>query len=80
MPQQGEMVLDKPYSEETAKLIDEEARALIKKAYTRTQELLTKHKADIEKVSNVSFSSLFFGVWLRLIILLYPTKCIHIYV
>ncbi|WP_440132944.1 ATP-dependent zinc metalloprotease FtsH [Chitinophaga sancti] len=37
----------KPYSEETAKLIDEEVRALIDKAYQRTKNLLT------EKIDNV---------------------------
>ena len=32
----------KPYSEETSKLIDEEVRKLIDKAYEFTRELLTK--------------------------------------
>ncbi len=50
MPQQGEMVLDKPYSETTATMIDEEVRKLIKSAYDRTMELLTKHKDNVEKV------------------------------
>ena len=51
MPQQGEMVFDKPYSEETAKIIDEEVRTMVKNAYDRTVELLTKHKDSIEKVA-----------------------------
>ncbi|XP_071784816.1 mitochondrial inner membrane m-AAA protease component AFG3L2-like [Asterias amurensis] len=51
MPQQGEMVLDKPYSESTATMIDEEVRKLIKSAYDRTMELLTKHKDKVEKVA-----------------------------
>lgn len=41
----------KPYSERTAQLIDEEVRLLVDSAYTRTKELLTKHKADVEKVA-----------------------------
>jgi len=50
-PQQGEMVMDKPYSEATAQMIDEEARALIMRAYKHTHELLTSKKEDIEKVA-----------------------------
>ncbi|XP_015122143.1 AFG3-like protein 2 [Diachasma alloeum] len=49
-PQPGEMVLDKPYSEFTAQLIDQEVRDLIKRAYERTTELLLKHKDDVLKV------------------------------
>ncbi|XP_052816894.1 AFG3-like protein 2 isoform X2 [Mya arenaria] len=51
MPQQGEMVFDKPYSEETAQLIDSEVRRIVKFAYDRTVDLLTKHKDSIEKVA-----------------------------
>ena len=54
MPQQGEMVLEKPYSEATAKMIDEEVRKLIGSAYERTMDLLTKHKEDVEKVGGGS--------------------------
>ena len=50
MPQPGEMVFDKPYSEETAQLIDSEVRNIVKQAYDRTMELLLKHKDDVEKV------------------------------
>lgn len=50
MPQPGEMVLDKPYSEQTAQIIDEEVRVIIKSAYDRTYKLLEQHKEDIEKV------------------------------
>ena len=50
MPQQGEMVVEKPYSENTAQLIDTEVRTLINKAHKRTTELLKEHKADVEKV------------------------------
>ncbi|XP_052231900.1 AFG3-like protein 2 [Dreissena polymorpha] len=51
MPRQGEMAFDKPYSEETARIIDEEVRDIVSRAYARTVELLTKHKDDIEKVA-----------------------------
>jgi AFG3 family protein len=50
MPQQGEMVFDKPYSEETAQMIDREVRKLVSEAYVRTKELLNKHKESVEKV------------------------------
>lgn len=53
MPQPGEMVTEKPYSESTAQLIDSEVRALIDKAHKRTTELLTQHKKDVEKVNDI---------------------------
>ena len=50
MPQPGEMVFDKPYSEETARLIDSEVRNIVKGAYDRTKELLNTQKENVEKV------------------------------
>ncbi len=41
----------KPYSEETGKMIDEEVRQLIDRAYARTRSLLTEKKEDVEKLA-----------------------------
>ncbi|XP_067330401.1 AFG3-like protein 2 isoform X2 [Channa argus] len=51
LPRQGEMVLEKPYSEATARLIDTEVRTLISEAYQRTHQLLSEKKAEVEKVA-----------------------------
>merc|ERR1711990_1438198 len=48
-PQPGEFAMDKPYSEATAQMIDEEAQKCIKTAMERTLALLTKHKEDVIK-------------------------------
>ena len=50
MPQPGEMSFDKPYSEQTAQMIDEEVRKIIDNAFNRTFKLLTNNKSNIEKV------------------------------
>ena len=46
-----ENVFTKPFSEETGKMIDEEARKLIEVAYIRTKKLLTEKKDDVEKLA-----------------------------
>lgn len=50
LSRQGELAPEKPYSEATAELIDEEVRALIRTAYERTLALLTRCHSQVEKV------------------------------
>jgi len=50
-PQPGEMVFDKPFSEATAQLVDEEAKKMIDGAMKRTMDILTEHREDVIKVA-----------------------------
>ena len=43
----------KPYSEATAKIIDEEVSKLIEKAYTRAKSILDKHKDQLIELANL---------------------------
>jgi cell division protease FtsH len=48
---QGEYGYQKPYSEKTSEMIDEEVRQLIQKAYDRTRELLVEKKDKVEAIA-----------------------------
>ena len=45
------MVFDKPYSESTSQLIDQEAKKMIASAMERTLSILTEKKEEVEKVA-----------------------------
>ena len=48
---QSDYAFTKPYSEATAKIIDEEVKNIIDKSYKRTKELLMEKKEELEKVA-----------------------------
>lgn len=45
---QNEYGFQKPYSDETARMIDEEVRSLVDKAYVHTKKLLTEKRSELE--------------------------------
>ncbi|XP_041846592.1 AFG3-like protein 1 [Melanotaenia boesemani] len=51
LPQQGNAVSEKPYSEYSAQLIDKEVRLLIDAAFQRTHQLIVNKKEMVEKVA-----------------------------
>ncbi len=48
---QGEMSFTKPYSENTAQIIDEEVKKLIDTAYIRTRAMLVEKREELEKIA-----------------------------
>ncbi len=50
---QYEQALQKPYSEETAQLIDKEVRRLVEEAYERTRQLLIDHRQELEELAQL---------------------------
>lgn len=50
LPQWGSLITDKPFSESTAQVIDQEVRSLIDAAFQRTLELILDKKEIVEKV------------------------------
>jgi cell division protease FtsH len=47
----SDQTFTKPYSEETGKIIDQEVRGIIEKAYVRTLQLLRDKKEQVEKLA-----------------------------
>ena len=48
----GENSFTKPYSEETARIIDEEVSAVIERAYGRAKEILSSHRDKLEALAD----------------------------
>lgn len=50
---QGDMRFQKPYSEETGKLIDEEVRKIINDAYQRSKSILIQNRQALNKIAEL---------------------------
>ncbi|CDW56354.1 Peptidase M41 and AAA and FtsH ext domain contain ing protein [Trichuris trichiura] len=50
-PEAGDVVIDKPYSEQTAQLIDQEVRTIVSDALRFTRKMVEEHREGVEKVA-----------------------------
>ncbi|MDE3182461.1 MAG: ATP-dependent zinc metalloprotease FtsH [Bacteroidota bacterium] len=50
---QRDMGIQKPYSEETEKIIDEQVRLLINDAYTQAKDILEKNKTSLQNIAEL---------------------------
>ncbi|MEQ8910609.1 MAG: ATP-dependent zinc metalloprotease FtsH [Vicingaceae bacterium] len=50
---QSEYSFQKPYSEKTAELIDNEVKLMVEKAYTRTKNILTEHQDQLKELAEL---------------------------
>ena len=48
-----ETAFTKPYSESTARIIDDEVRKLVEHAYDTTKEILEKHREELDKLARL---------------------------
>jgi ATP-dependent metalloprotease FtsH len=54
---QSEYSFSKPYSEDTAKLIDQEIHKLIEQGYTRAKEIISANRIKIEEIATLLLSA-----------------------
>lgn len=52
---QRDMSIQKPYSEETGRMIDEEVRVLVSACYDRSKNLLERNKESLNKIADLLF-------------------------
>jgi cell division protease FtsH len=52
---QRDISIQKPYSEETGRMIDEEVRILVNSCYERSKNLLERNKESLSKIADLLF-------------------------